>query len=238
MTDSAANRRPGGNLEKMAEARIARAVDRARLALVWERLWPLIAPLLVLAALYAALSWFGLWRITLTPVRLAILALFAAAIIWFAWRALRFAMPSRAAAFARVEQMTGALHRPATAFTDRLASRPDDPMGQTLWEAHRRRMLAALDRLHAGLPAPRLAAGDPYALRFLVLLLFVVGFVMAGPERIARLGEAFRGGETTAAAIARIDAWVTPPGYTGRPPIFLTGEAAKPPGIFRAHRQS
>ena len=74
----------------------------------------------------------------------------------------------RAAAFARVEQATGALHRPATAFTDRLASRPDDPTGQALWEAHRRRMLASLDRLRAGLPAPRLAAHDPYALRFLV----------------------------------------------------------------------
>ncbi len=230
MTDSAANRRPGDTLQKTVEARIARTVGRARAALLWEQLWPLIAPFLVLAALFAALSWFGLWRITSEPVRLTILALFAIAAAGFAWRALRFAWPSRAAAFARVEQATGALHRPATAFTDRLASRPDDPTGQALWEAHRRRMLSSLDRLRAGLPAPRLAARDPYALRFLVLLLFVVGFVVAGPERIARLGEAFRGGESTAAAIARIDAWVTPPAYTGRAPIFLTGEAAKPPG--------
>ncbi len=230
MTDSAANRQSGSDLEQTARARIARAIGRARLALAWERLWPLIAPFVVLAALFAALSWFGLWRVTPPPVRLAILAVFLAAIVWFAWRALSFAWPSRAAAFTRVEQATGALHRPATAFTDRLASRPDDPLGQALWDAHRRRMLAALDRLNAGLPAPRLAAHDPYALRFLVLLLFVVGFVVAGPERIARLGEAFRGGETTAAAIARIDAWVTPPAYTGRAPIFLTGDAAKPPG--------
>ncbi len=231
MTDSAANRRPGGDdLEKTVETRIARTVRRARAALAWEQLWPLIAPFLVLAALFAALSWFGLWRITAAPVRLAILALFVVAIAGFAWRTLRFAWPSRSAAFARVERATGALHRPATAFTDRLASRPDDPTGQALWEAHRRRMLASLAALRAGLPAPRLAAHDPYALRFLVALLFIVGFVMAGPERLARLGEAFQGGESTAAAIARIDAWVTPPAYTGRPPIFLTGEAAKPPG--------
>ncbi len=231
MTNSAANRRPGDDFEKTIAARIARAVGRARAALVWEQLWPLIAPFLTLAALFAALSWFGLWRIASTPVRFAILALFVVAIVWFAARALRFAAPTRAAAFARVEQATGALHRPATAFTDRLASRPDDPVGRALWEAHRRRMLGSLEALRAGLPAPRLAAHDPYALRFLVVLLFVVGFVMAGPERIARLGEAFRGGESTAAAIARIDAWVTPPAYTGRAPIFLTGEAAKPPGI-------
>ena len=233
MIDSAAHRQPGSggdDFQKTIEARIARAVRRARAALVWERVWPLIAPFLTLAALFAALSWFGLWRITATPVRIVILALFAVAIAAFAWRVLRFAMPTRAAAFARVEQATGVLHRPATAFSDRLASRSDDPTGQALWAAHRRRTLASLDRLRAGIPAPRLAAGDPYALRFLVLLLFVVGFIMAGPERIARIGEAFRGGESTAAAIARIDAWVTPPAYTGRPPIFLTGEAAKPPG--------
>ena len=233
MIDSVANRRPGpggDDFEKTIEARIARAVARARAALVWEQVWPLIAPFLALAALFAALSWFGLWRITATPVRVAILALFAVAIAAFAWRVLRFAMPTRAAAFARVEQETGVLHRPATAFSDRLASRSDDPTGQALWAAHRRRTLASLDRLRAGIPSPRLVARDPYALRFLVLLLFVVGFIMAGPERIARIGEAFRGGESTAAAIARIDAWVTPPAYTGRPPIFLTGEAAKPPG--------
>ncbi len=237
MTNSPVNRQPGGDtfekgdsFEKIVETRIARAVVRARLNLLWEQVWPLVAPFLTLAALFAALSWFGLWRITAAPVRFAILAAFAAAIVWLVWRARNFVAPTRAAAFARVEHATGALHRPATAFTDHLASRPDDPVGQALWDAHRRRVLAALDRLRAGIPAPRLAKRDPYAFRFLVLILFVVGFIVAGPERIARLGEAFQGGESTAAAIARIDAWVTPPTYTGRPPIFLTGDAAKPAG--------
>ncbi len=230
MTDSLVNRQPG-NGEKTAEARIARAVAFARVNLLWEQVWPLIAPFLTLAALFAALSWFGLWRLTTAPVRFVILAAFGAAVLWFLWRGIRrFTVPTRAAAFSRVEQATGVLHRPATAFTDRLASRPDDPMGQALWDAHRKRVLAALERLRAGIPEPRLAVRDPFAVRFLVLLLFVVGFVIAGPERIARLGEAFRGGESTAATIARIDAWVTPPTYTGRPPIFLTGDAAKPPG--------
>ena len=230
MTDSSVSRRPGG-ADKTTEARIAAAVTRARINLVWEQVWPFVAPFLTVAALFAAVSWFGLWRMTSAPWRWAILAAFVAAILWFVWVGVRrFHWPTRADAFARVEQATGVLHRPATAFTDRIATRPDDPTGRALWEAHRKRTLAALARLRAGIPAPRLAARDPMALRFLVMLLFVVGFVVAGPERIARLGEAFRGGETTAAAIARIDAWVTPPAYTGRPPIFLTGEAAKPPG--------
>ena len=116
------------------------------------------------------------------------------------------------------------LHRPSGVG----AGRPD---GEALWLAHRRRLLAALGRLRAGVPrAPAGRTRPVRALRFLVLLLFVVGFFVAGSERLDRLGEAFRGGESAAATVARIDAWVTPPAYTGRPPIFLTGDAAKPAG--------
>ena len=232
MSNSGEEHMPGSGLaaEASARARIDRTVARARVNLTWEAIWPLAAPFVALAALFAALSWLGVWRLTGTPLRIAIVAAFAAAVLYFAWRTIRFVLPSRAAAFSRVEQATGAAHRPATSFTDQLATAPDDPAGQALWFAHRRRLLASLDNLRAGAPAPRLDRRDPYALRFLIAILFVVGFVTAGPERIERLGEAFRGGESAAATVARIDAWVTPPTYTGRPPIFLTGEAARPPG--------
>jgi uncharacterized protein (TIGR02302 family) len=226
MIDSGARASPAA--EATTRARIERAVLRARLNLTWEAVWPLGAPLLTLAAVFAAVSWLGLWRITSAPVRYVVLAAFAAAFVALVFRAGRFTAPGRAAAFARVEQATGLAHRPATSFADRLASAPDDPAAQALWIAHRRRLLAALDRLRAGVPAPRLAARDPYALRFLVALMFIVGAIVAGPERLERLGEAFRGGETAAATVARIDAWVTPPTYTGRPPIFLTGDTARP----------
>ena len=232
MIDSTGGRVPESDraAERRARVRIGRAVRRARFNLMWEAVWPLLAPFVALGAVFATLSWFGLWRVVSDPARLAVLAAFAVAAFFFVWRATRFVPPNRAEAFSRVEQASGALHRPATAFTDRLASAPDDPATQALWVAHRRRLLSALERLRAGIPSPRLAARDPYALRFLVVLMFVVGFITAGPERVQRLGEAWRGGERAAAVIARIDAWVTPPTYTGRPPLFLTGEAAKPPG--------
>ncbi len=215
--------------EAAARARIDRAVRRARLVLVWEALWPRLAPIATLAALFAALSWLGLWRYTGAPVRFVVLALFAVAFLAFLIRLARFPLPSRAAAFARVEQATGAEHRPATSFSDRLASAPD-PTADVLWAAHRRRLLAALRQLRVGTPRPRLDRHDPYALRFLVAILFVLGLAVAGPELQSRIGEAFVGGEPVAATLARIDAWVTPPAYTGRPPIFLTGDAAKPSG--------
>ncbi len=216
-------------VEAKTRARINRAVARARLVLLWEELWPRLAPLVALAAVFAILSWFGLWRITPSWLRMGGLALFVLAGIVILVRALRVALPTRAAAFARVERATGAVHRPATAFSDRLATAPDDPTGQALWMAHRARLLASLGRLKSGMPAPGLARRDPLALRFLIALVLVVAFVYAGPDRNARLGEAFRGGETLAATVARIDAWVTPPAYTGRAPIFLTGAQAKMP---------
>lgn len=217
-------------IEADIRRRIERAIRRARLVLLWEAVWPVVAPMLVLAGLFAAVSWFGLWRAASDPARIIVLAGFVVAAVWLAVRAFRLRAPARAAALVRVEQATGMLHRPATAFNDTIAVGADDPAAQALWSAHRERLLAALDTLRAGLPAPGLARRDPWAIRFLVILLFVVGFVYAGPQRLDRLAEAFRGGEPVAATVARIDAWVTPPAYTSRPPIFLTGDAARPSG--------
>ncbi|WP_421725623.1 TIGR02302 family protein [Bauldia sp.] len=216
--------------ERDVVARVERAVFKARLAMLWETAWPVVAAFLVLAALFAIVSWFGLWRVVSDPLRYAILVAFCLAAIVLTAGFLRSRRPRREAALARVEAASGLIHRPATALTDRLAVGDDDPAAQALWAAHQRRLLAALDRLKVGLPAPGLARRDPVAVRFLVILVLVVAFVYAGPGRIDMLGEAFRGGETTAVTVARIDAWVTPPAYTGRPPIFLTGDAAKPPG--------
>jgi uncharacterized protein (TIGR02302 family) len=217
-------------IENAVRERIRRALVRARIILFWETLWPLVAPFLALAGLFAIISWFGIWREVSDIVRIGILALFAVAVAWLLFRTRTIARPSRNAALARVEQATGALHRPATAFADRLAAGAGDPAGRALWAAHRERLLASLGRLKAGIPRPGLVRRDPYALRFLVAVVFIIAFVFAGPERAERLAEAFRGGEPASVTIARIDAWVTPPAYTGRPPIFLTGDAAKPSG--------
>ena len=170
-------------IEAETRRRIERAIRRARLVLLWEAVWPVVAPMLVLAGLFAVVSWFGLWRVVADPVRIAALVGFAVAAVWLAIRAVRLRAPARAAALLRVEQATGMLHRPATAFTDTIAVGANDPAAQALWLAHRERLLAALDTLKAGLPSPGLARRDPWAIRFLAILLFIVGFVYAGPER-------------------------------------------------------
>jgi len=212
------------------QSRIARAVLRARLALFFEALWPRLLPLLIVAAIFLAVSWFGLWRIVPDTVRFGLLALFGLAAAGGLLYAARVAIPDRAAGLARVERATGAPHRPATAFNDRLVSAPDEPAARALWAAHRKRILASLHRLRAGWPTPGVARRDPLAFRFLAVLLLIVAGLFAGRERAERVMEAFRGPAPAAAIAARIDAWATPPAYTGRPPVFLTGERGRPSG--------
>ena len=78
-------------------------------------------------------------------------------------------------------------------------------------------------KLKAGWPSPRLSLRDPMALRALVLILAVASFFAAGGERLKRVTAAFDWQGVVAPANFRIDAWVTPPVYTGRPPVMLPG---------------
>ena len=71
---------------------------------------------------------------------------------------------------------------------------------------------------------PRRVAGrDPYALRALVLIAYIATFVAAGGERWKRVAADFDWQGVVLPANFRVDAWVTPPAYTGKPPIILAG---------------
>lgn len=208
------------------ERLIARATRRARLALVWESLWPRLVPALVVFGLFLLVSWVGLWPLFPDWLRVALLIAFALVGIASLWPLATLRIPDRQAALARIERATGKPHRPTTAFTDQLAPTNDD-RSKAIWQAHRARLAAEFDNLRVGPPSPGLARRDPYGLRFLLLLLLVVAaaFTGGGFDRIA---DAFRGGGSAIAAetvAARIDAWAEPPTYTGRPSIFLTGNA-------------
>jgi uncharacterized protein (TIGR02302 family) len=63
---------------------------------------------------------------------------------------------------------------------------------------------------------------DRYALRAAALVLVVATAIIAGPERYARVAAAFdwRIAAPSAPGV-RIDAWIDPPAYTGKPPVIL-----------------
>jgi uncharacterized protein (TIGR02302 family) len=208
---------------RSTRAVLARALKRARGSLFWEGLWPALATLATALGLFLAFSWAGLWMV-LPPLGRAIgLAGFALLTLIAAVPLLWLRLPSIHDGLRRLDRGSGETHRPATAVADDIAANQHDPVAQALWRAHVERALMSARKLKAGWPSPQLSLRDPIALRALVLILAVASFFAAGGERIKRITAAFDWQGVVAPANFRIDAWVTPPVYTGRPPVMLSG---------------
>ncbi len=199
------------------------ALRRARWTILWERLWPALARLATALGLFLALSWLGLWLYLPSLGRAAGLIAFAVLALWAALPLVTLRMPAASDALRRLDRTSGRLHRPATAVADELAVTPADPYSLALWTAHVERALLAARTLHAGAPSPRVAWRDPYALRALVLIACVATFFAAGGERWKRVAAAFDWHGVALPADFRVDAWVIPPAYTGKPPVVLPG---------------
>jgi uncharacterized protein (TIGR02302 family) len=211
---------PERSPDALSRLRIAQALRRAEFAIVWERSWPHLARVLTVAGLFLVLSWAGLWLVLPFTARAVGLALFGALALAALFPLSGFRWPSRQDALARLDRGTGIRHRPATALTDTLTTQ--DPVALALWQAQRERTLDSIKRIRAGLPSPRLAMHDPWALRGLIVVLMAATYIAAGDERRIRVAAAFDWNGVFAADNVRVDAWVTPPLYTGRPPIILS----------------
>ncbi|MBR0907912.1 TIGR02302 family protein [Bradyrhizobium liaoningense] len=211
---------PNRDGDALSRLKLAQALDRALYAIAWERAWPNLARLLTVVGLFLVVSWAGLWLALPFVARAIGLAIFAGIAIAALFPLVRFRWPSREEALSRLDHGSGIRHRPATTLTDTLTSQ--DPVSRALWQAQRERTLASLKRIRAGLPHPRLALHDPWALRALVMVMLVATFFAAGDERAMRLGAAFDWNGVLAPTNVRVDAWVTPPLYTGKPPVILS----------------
>ena len=206
-----------------ARSLLQAAVRRARLTIFWERLWPALAALSTAVGLFLSLSWLGLW-LWLPPLgRTVLLIAFAVVAVAAIMPFVLLRIPGLADGLRRLDRGSGVRHRPATAIADELAGTSKDPYSLALWNAHVERSLQAARGLKSGAPAPRIAGRDPYALRALVLVACIATFFAAGGERWKRVAAAFDWHGMALPADFRVDAWVTPPPYTGKPPIMLPG---------------
>ncbi len=209
-------------------ARLDSLARRARLALLWERIWPPLAALGALACLFVAVSWLGLWLELPRGGRIAGVAAFALAALALLWATRPRGVPGRTEALARLDRDSGRPHRPATTLDDRLSNGADDPATGALWELHRRRAEAAAAAMRVAPPSPRMVEWDRFALRAgAVAALVAAGFV-AGPQKATRLAAAFDWRDEAAIRQGfRVDAWIDPPAYTGRPPLILPTRLAE-----------
>jgi uncharacterized protein (TIGR02302 family) len=225
LTDTSSSQRAAPPLRGEADARsqLGQALRRARWSILWERLWPALARVAVVVGLFLTVSWLGLWLMLPPLGRAAGLVAFAALLIATLVPLAFLRLPTAAEALRRLDRGSGILHRPATTIADELAVTPADPHTLALWQAHVARTLAAARAFKAGWPSPRLSMRDPYALRGLVLMAVIATFIAAGGERLRRVTSAFDWQGVVLPANFRVDAWVTPPPYTGKPPVILAG---------------
>jgi uncharacterized protein (TIGR02302 family) len=210
-------RAPASAIERVFE----RKVRLSTWALLFEQLWPRAWLALGLVGLFIGVSLAGLWpRLPELTHKIA-LSLFALAFAIALIALARVRWPSREQAIRRVEAVSGVQHRPASSYEDTLTLGASDARTAALWRAHRQRLAALLQKLRVGPPSPRADRYDPFALRALLLLSVFVLLVVVGDSASDRLRSAFRFGALAKGAEARIDAWVTPPAYTAKPPIML-----------------
>lgn len=194
-----------------------------RTVMTLERGWPLVLPVLVAISLFLSLSWLGVFRIVPELVRLIAIAFFAIGTLASLYPLRFFRNPTADEIDRRIEAANKLEHTPVLVQTDRPTGE-EDAFGQALWREHQKRMAEKLNRLGGDLPRTGVPERDPWGLHGAAALLLFVAFAFSfGPlgGRVGDVLEARPGFETVP---ARIDAWVTPPAYTGKAPVFLTAE--------------
>lgn len=197
----------------------------AKLTVFGERLLPaLIVPASVVAV-FVSLAWFGLFRVMPDWARLALIAALGIGFLASLRPVFRLEWPDSHAADRHLESRNGLVHQPVAVQEDRPAN--DTPFARALWREHQVRMAERIAALDAGLPRPDLSRFDRNGLRALPALLLAAAFGFSFSNGAGRLVDAFApstAGGTVNPGL-RIDAWVTPPAYTGRAPLYLTARA-------------
>jgi len=212
---------PSGDADRLMR-RLANRRALARAAILVERVWPALWPPLGVFGLFLCAALLDLPRLLSPTLHLAALAGTALAVLVLTISGLaRIRAPAQADADRRLERASGLSHRPLAVLADGPAQA--DAAGLALWQAHVARTVRELRRLRVGLPRPGLARLDPRALRGALVVGLVAAFAIAGSDAPFRLAIAFTPqlpGSGPAAA-TELQAWITPPGYTRLPPVFL-----------------
>jgi hypothetical protein len=204
-----------GSLTEIA-AKVAATRRRLRLLALGRAYWPLfVLVTLFLSAAFAG----GFDRLDKFAAALVTPALFALG-GFFIWRGRqRYVQPSDEEA-ARMLEAPSEL-RPLSSLKDRPAH--PSAAAQGLWEAHRARLIAELKNLRLPAFNAEWRRLDPWMLRAVLPAAVVAFAVLAGADGPGRVMRALFPdyGALVGADKMIVEAWVTPPEHTGRPPIFL-----------------
>ena len=198
--------------------RVERRIRIARAILFWEALWPVLWPPAGVGGVFLVLALFGAFAGLPLGIHWAMLTGFGGLMAWMLWRGLMgFRWPDREAALRHLEHVSGLTHQPLGAYEDAPAPGTGDA---ALWRAHQHWVAERIRKLKLGFASPGLASQDPYALRAAVVLLLVIAFLGTGGGQMNRIAAALLPGLGVAKPFS-VEAWITPPAYTGQAPIYL-----------------
>jgi uncharacterized protein (TIGR02302 family) len=204
-----------------AAARLRRPLLLTRAGLVAERatraFWPFWS--IVMAALAALML--GLQDSMAVEAVWTGVVVVLGGIAWSAWRGVRaFRWPTRAEAADRLDRTLPG--RPLAAIADTQAIGSGDPASEAVWRTHVLRMVERTKAARPVRPDLRVSARDPFALRYVALLAFVMALLFGSVWRVASVAEMAPGGGAQALATGPVwEGWVEPPAYTGRPSLYL-----------------
>lgn len=194
--------------------------------LIFERLWPNILSVILLGLIFVSACWFNLFKIISGPIQIFLLLFFVVLGLWCLRGILKFQRPNQIEVDKRIEQASGLSFQPIFAQYDALPPQSADE-AYVLWQAHLVRLQQALSKLYSGYPRFDISKYDPYGLSALVVLTFAIAFAYSFSPTAGRISDAFYLGKQGDWSNMRLDAWVTPPDYTGRAPIYLVEKSKK-----------
>ncbi len=223
-------RRP---LPAATRAGIGRPLRLTRAGMAAERLirafWPLWS--ILLAALAAAMM--GVHEALPLEAVWALALLILGGAVWGAAHGFRrMRWPVEAEALERLDRTLPG--RPIATLSDEQAVGAGDSGSRAVWEAHVGRMAERIRAARPVRPDLRLAARDPFALRYAALLAFAMALLFGSVWRVGTVTQIAPGGGQAVAGGPAWEGWIEPPAYTGRPSLYLAdlpaGEVAVPEG--------
>jgi len=132
-----------------------------------------------------------------------------------------FLSPQRDEIVRQVETKSSMENRPITAQDDKRATGGNDAFADILWQEHQSRMAQNLKDMTAGTPAPRANRFDPFAIRSALPILAFAAFFFSYSPQGGKLADVYETRQSAAEILTRMDAWINPPAYTKKPPVYL-----------------
>ncbi|WP_299726409.1 TIGR02302 family protein [uncultured Tateyamaria sp.] len=189
----------------------------------WRATWPLATVVLaVLAVLMLGLQDSFMVEAVWAAAVISALAGLAALIYAIA----RFRLPTQGAALVRLDETLPG--RPIQALMDTQAVGDADAASMAVWRAHQARMAK---RAAEAKPVPanlRIARRDPYALRYVAVVIFAVALIFGSIWRVGSVTTMTPGAGEGLATGPVWEGWAESPRYTGRPTIYLNDIAEGP----------